>query len=229
MCAEWVAAPGLLAGELDSAAREQNEDEPGADGCRRDPAGERVDHPTHASGVAAPAGAGETDARVNGDGGNGRTGAGSDAEYPGRRRGGEEQRGETEDDHEPGHDERRTADERARVRPSATHRRSRVVSTPARAGDCTRRRRPRTRMRRTNPSRRRTVGGARRCARAAHRILCSRFVPTAAGPPTGPPVRGFLRRGRCLPCRCAVRSRDRRWMLQTGPRAARQIYQSLLM
>ena len=112
-----------------------------------------------------------------------RTRAGTRAEDPGRGSVREEERGESEDEHESGRNERGASDDRTeRAGDAPGARRSRAVSMPVPAADCT----PRSRLRIHRVSStvcvRRTGRAATRCVRVVRRIPCNLFVPTGRRP-----------------------------------------------
>ena len=89
--------------ELDEAAREQHEDEPGSQrGGRGRRRAARRRPSASAPSPAARLGRTRSVPGAHRDGGDRGAGTGPGAEDPGRRRGGEEHRGEAEDEHEPG-------------------------------------------------------------------------------------------------------------------------------
>jgi hypothetical protein len=105
--------------ELDHAAAEQDEDQPRAERRSRGPAGEQVPAPAKRAARTPAAVGGKAPAGLHGDGRDRRSRSGARAEHPARRRSREEERGERQDQDEPGDDEAKTAHERSRPAPEA--------------------------------------------------------------------------------------------------------------
>ena len=113
MGADSPAAPDELTRDLDGAAAEKNEHQPGTDGRRRGATERGVHDPSPVRRRAPPTLRHEAEPGAHGHGGDGRAGAGPRAAHPIRRRTREEDGSEHEDHGEPGKDERRAAHDRA--------------------------------------------------------------------------------------------------------------------
>jgi hypothetical protein len=140
--------------ELNRAAREQDEHEPGASHSGGSSAGQRIREHPHASCLvrAKPDRKGDAEAGSDCHGSNCCAGAHTGSAYPRWRRAREEHGRERKDQDQAGHDEPEAPDDRAlRTAQTPWRNRSRAVSMPAQATDSSRRSRARTAPRSTSP------------------------------------------------------------------------------